>query len=183
MDLYLNDRFVQKYIVDDDEYPITVENLALGKNTIKFVYGGNQFYNPATKELTVTYAHRKPLFLEIAAQKYDIKVEEQVQLIFNASSLDGPVDDINISLYINDVYKGDFNVKVLLSFYALGEGSYNIKAVFAGNENYTPKTMEEINENLEEEYTDVQLSANACGLIVNWNTEHKKAIRWIERNE
>ena len=51
------------------------------------------------------------------------------------------------------------------------------------NENYTPKTMEEINENLEEEYTDVQLSANACGLIVNWNTEHKKAIRWIERNE
>ena len=158
VDLYLNDRFVQKYIVDDDEYPITVENLALGKNTIKFVYGGNQFYNPATKELTVTYAHRKPLFLEIAAQKYDIKVEEQVQLIFNASSLDGPVDDINISLYINDVYKGDFNVKVLLSFYALGEGSYNIKAVFAGNENYTPAESSVITVNATKR--DVNITVN-----------------------
>lgn len=51
------------------------------------------------------------------------------------------------------------------------------------DENYTPRTMEEINENLEEEYTDVRLAANACGLIVNWNTEHEKAARWIKRNE
>lgn len=51
------------------------------------------------------------------------------------------------------------------------------------DENYTPKTMEEIDENLEEEYTDVQLAANACGLIVNWTTEHEKAVRWIKRNE
>lgn len=51
------------------------------------------------------------------------------------------------------------------------------------DENYTPKTMEEINENLEEEYTDVQLSANACGLLTNWNTAHEKAVRWIKRNE
>lgn len=51
------------------------------------------------------------------------------------------------------------------------------------NENYTPKTMEEIDENLKEEYTDVQLSANACGLIVDWHTEHEKAARWIKRNE
>lgn len=50
------------------------------------------------------------------------------------------------------------------------------------DENYTPKTMEEINENLEEEYTDVQLSANACGLVINWNIEHEKAARWVERN-
>ena len=50
-------------------------------------------------------------------------------------------------------------------------------------ENYTPKTMDEIDKNLEEEYTDVQLCANACGLIVNWNTEHGKAVRWIKRNE
>ena len=51
------------------------------------------------------------------------------------------------------------------------------------DENYTPKTMEEIDANLEEEYTDVILSANVCGLIVNWNTKHEKAIRWIKRNE
>lgn len=51
------------------------------------------------------------------------------------------------------------------------------------NENHTPKTMEEIDKNLEEEYTDVTLSASACGLIVNWNIEHEKAIRWIKRNE
>ena len=43
--------------------------------------------------------------------------------------------------------------------------------------------MEEIDKNLEEEYTDVQLSANACGLIVNWKTEHEKAVRGIKRNE
>ena len=51
------------------------------------------------------------------------------------------------------------------------------------NENYTPKTMEEIDENLEEEYTDVQLSAYACGLIINWAIEREKAVRWIKRNE
>lgn len=49
-------------------------------------------------------------------------------------------------------------------------------------ENYTPKTMEEINEALEEEYTDVQLCANACGLTVNRNAEYEKAIRWINRS-
>lgn len=51
------------------------------------------------------------------------------------------------------------------------------------DENYTPKTMEQIDENLEEEYTDVRLSANVCGLTVNWNTEHEKAARCVKRNE
>ena len=43
--------------------------------------------------------------------------------------------------------------------------------------------MEEIDANLEEEYTDVKLAATACGLVVNWNVEHVKAVRWIERNK
>ena len=51
------------------------------------------------------------------------------------------------------------------------------------NENYTPKTMDEIDENLEEEYTDIRLVANTLGLTVNWTLEHKKAERWIKRNE
>lgn len=51
------------------------------------------------------------------------------------------------------------------------------------DENYTPKTMEEIDADLEEEYTDVRLCANACGLVVNWTAEHEKAVRWIKRNE
>ena len=136
--VYLNDNFLQKYIVDDDEYPITIENLALGKNTIKFVYEGNQFYNPTTKEISVTYANGKLLFLDIAAEKYDIKVGEYVHIIFNANTSEGPVNDIDVSLYINDEYKGDFNINTYLSFYALNQGSYNLKAVFAGNDIYTP---------------------------------------------
>lgn len=51
------------------------------------------------------------------------------------------------------------------------------------DENYTPKTMEEIDANLEEEYTDVTLAANACNIVVNWHIEHIKACRWIERNK
>lgn len=136
--VYLNDNFLQKYIVDDDEYPITIENLALGENKIKFVYEGNQFYNPTTKEISVTYANGKLLFLDIAAEKYDVKVGEYVHIIFNASTSEGPVNDIDVSLYINDAYKGDFNINTYLSFYALNQGSYNLKAVFAGNDIYTP---------------------------------------------
>ena len=51
------------------------------------------------------------------------------------------------------------------------------------DENYTPKTMEEIDENLEEEFTDVRLSAYTCGLLVNWKMYYEKAERWIKRNE
>ncbi len=51
------------------------------------------------------------------------------------------------------------------------------------DENYTPKTMEEIDANLEEEFTDVTLAANACNIVVNWHIEHVKAARWIERNK
>lgn len=51
------------------------------------------------------------------------------------------------------------------------------------NENYTPKTMEEINDNLEEEYTDVRLSAAVCEIVINWNLYCEKAKRWAERIE
>ena len=51
------------------------------------------------------------------------------------------------------------------------------------DENYTPKTMEEIDANLEEEYTDVRLAAETCGLTIDWNLARTKSIRWIERNK
>lgn len=51
------------------------------------------------------------------------------------------------------------------------------------DENYTPKTMDEINASIEEEFTDVVLSARACGILINWSIEHIKAERWIKRNE
>lgn len=50
------------------------------------------------------------------------------------------------------------------------------------DESYTPKTIEEIDENLEEEYTDVLLTANVCGLTVDWTEAHHKAKRWIDRS-
>lgn len=50
------------------------------------------------------------------------------------------------------------------------------------NESYTPKTMEEIDIALEEEYTDVRLTANVCGLTVDWTEAHYKAKRWIDRD-
>ncbi len=51
------------------------------------------------------------------------------------------------------------------------------------DENYTPKNMDEIDKNLEEEFSDVTLSAYACGLVVNWKTYFEKAERWVNRNE
>lgn len=51
------------------------------------------------------------------------------------------------------------------------------------DENYTPKTMKEIDANLEEEYTDVRLAAETCGLTIDWNLARTKSIRWIERNK
>lgn len=51
------------------------------------------------------------------------------------------------------------------------------------NENYTPKTMNEIDKNIEEEYTDVRLSASTCGLVINLDVEQEKTVRWIKRNE
>ena len=51
------------------------------------------------------------------------------------------------------------------------------------DENYTPKTMKKIDANLEEEYTDVRLAAETCGLTIDWNLARTKSIRWIERNK
>lgn len=49
-------------------------------------------------------------------------------------------------------------------------------------ESYTPRTMEEIDASIEEEYTDVRLCANACNLVVDWTAKYDKTIRWINRN-
>lgn len=48
-------------------------------------------------------------------------------------------------------------------------------------ENYTPKSMEEIDDSLIEEYTDVTLAASTCGIIIDWDLKNEKAKRWIER--
>ena len=50
-------------------------------------------------------------------------------------------------------------------------------------DSYTPISMEVIDDSLNEEYTDVQLCANTCGLDVDLSIEHKKLVRWIKRNE
>lgn len=49
-------------------------------------------------------------------------------------------------------------------------------------ENYTPKTIEEINADISEEYTDVRIAAQTCGLEIDWPLREKKLMRWIKRN-
>jgi len=49
------------------------------------------------------------------------------------------------------------------------------------NENYTPASESDIEANLVEEYTDVYLLAKVCGLEPDWDIEHRKAKRWVNR--
>lgn len=49
------------------------------------------------------------------------------------------------------------------------------------SENYTPKTMDEIDANLIEEYTDVILSAEVCDLYFDEQLKDYKLNRWVER--
>ena len=48
-------------------------------------------------------------------------------------------------------------------------------------ENYTPKSMQEIDDNVIEEYTDVILSAKICDLSINEDLEYYKLQRWATR--
>lgn len=50
------------------------------------------------------------------------------------------------------------------------------------NENYTPKSMSEIDGDLIEEYTDVYLSALVCNIKMDYDILNTKLDRWIERN-
>lgn len=49
------------------------------------------------------------------------------------------------------------------------------------NENYTPKTMEEINNELYEEFTDVMLVSDTCQLTIDPETYRDKLKRWRAR--
>ncbi len=49
------------------------------------------------------------------------------------------------------------------------------------NENYTPKTMSEIDENLIEEYTDLILTAEICDLSIKYSLKCDKIDRWVKR--
>lgn len=49
------------------------------------------------------------------------------------------------------------------------------------NENYTPKSFDEINSNLTEEFTDVILCAEALGLVPNFSLMNNKLDRWLQR--
>ena len=49
-------------------------------------------------------------------------------------------------------------------------------------ENYTPKTHEEINNDICEEFTDVILCAKAIGLTYSKSTMNQKLNRWVSRN-
>lgn len=50
------------------------------------------------------------------------------------------------------------------------------------NENYTPKSYSEINDNLIEEYTDVRLCAMVLSLSIDETILSEKLNRWIFRN-
>lgn len=50
-------------------------------------------------------------------------------------------------------------------------------------ENFTPLSLDEINENVEEEFTDVILCATVLGLKVNMDIFVNKLNRWLERIE
>ncbi len=49
------------------------------------------------------------------------------------------------------------------------------------NENYTPKSMEEINYSIEEEFTDVMLCARTLDIHENPYITKDKLERWIKR--
>lgn len=48
-------------------------------------------------------------------------------------------------------------------------------------ENYTPKSMEEIDASVEEEWADVQLVRAICDIPTNWNIFKQKTDRWYKR--
>jgi tryptophan 2,3-dioxygenase len=50
------------------------------------------------------------------------------------------------------------------------------------NENYTPKTMDEIDADILEEYNDVRLCAMVLNLSENLQAITNKLNRWIRRN-
>jgi len=50
------------------------------------------------------------------------------------------------------------------------------------NENYTPKTMDEIDSDISEEYNDVKLCTMVLNLSENPRTITNKLNRWIRRN-
>lgn len=50
------------------------------------------------------------------------------------------------------------------------------------DENFTPKTMDEIDQEIIEELTDVLLVANVCNLNYDKKLEEQKAQRWVYRN-
>lgn len=49
-------------------------------------------------------------------------------------------------------------------------------------ENFTPLTMEEIDANLVEEFTDLALCAEVLHIRINLTTLEKKLTRWVDRN-
>lgn len=49
------------------------------------------------------------------------------------------------------------------------------------NENYTPKTFDEIDYDLTEEFTDVILCAETLGLVPNFSMLDYKLDRWVDR--
>lgn len=49
------------------------------------------------------------------------------------------------------------------------------------NENYTPKALDEICENIEEEFSDVMLCSRVLYLTSDFSIEQKKLDRWIKR--
>jgi NTP pyrophosphatase (non-canonical NTP hydrolase) len=49
-------------------------------------------------------------------------------------------------------------------------------------ENYTPKTHEEIDNDVREEFTDVILCAKTIGLTYSKSTLNQKLNRWVSRN-
>lgn len=48
-------------------------------------------------------------------------------------------------------------------------------------ENYTPKSMKEIDASIEEEWADVQLARSVCDIPTNWDIFEQKTDRWRER--
>ena len=51
------------------------------------------------------------------------------------------------------------------------------------NENFTPKTMNEIDNNIDEEFNDVMLCAIVLDLSPSNDMLTKKLSRWVERNK
>ena len=49
-------------------------------------------------------------------------------------------------------------------------------------ENFTPKTDDEIDQSILEEYTDISLVANVLRLHTDKNMYFEKAQRWVDRN-